>query len=260
MAGLFGLVHGLAFSATLSALDFTGARLALGLFGFNLGVEIMQLRGCGPRTSTAGHPGQHQGLPFPARRSGHAHRARCDRLGARPDGDKHPAGAAADSLGPASAWLRAALWLGAILARVHPALWRSEGPRGPGDSGDVRSAHDVIAGAEPRSTAGTGTLREAGRYGSSVVGWAPSDLRRSDRQHRAALAHHPSPDRIRVGHPAHLPQDGRHPHLRVGRLGREPRAGSDTPRARSRRSHIAKPAVAGAADLSSVLQLLGEDP
>ena len=43
VAGCFGLVHGLAFSETLRALDLTGGRLVLSLLGFNLGIELMQL-------------------------------------------------------------------------------------------------------------------------------------------------------------------------------------------------------------------------
>lgn len=43
VAGGFGLIHGLAFSTTLSALDLTGWRLALSLLGFNVGIELMQL-------------------------------------------------------------------------------------------------------------------------------------------------------------------------------------------------------------------------
>ena len=43
IASLFGLVHGLAFAATLSGLNFDGYTLALSLLGFNLGIESMQL-------------------------------------------------------------------------------------------------------------------------------------------------------------------------------------------------------------------------
>jgi hydrogenase/urease accessory protein HupE len=43
VAGCFGLVHGLAFSATLRELDLSGSRLVLSLLGFNLGIELMQL-------------------------------------------------------------------------------------------------------------------------------------------------------------------------------------------------------------------------
>ena len=43
VAGGFGLVHGLAFSEALRALDLSGAHLVLALLGFNLGIEAMQL-------------------------------------------------------------------------------------------------------------------------------------------------------------------------------------------------------------------------
>lgn len=43
VAGAFGLIHGMAFSMTLSALDLSGGQLALSLLGFNLGIEAMQL-------------------------------------------------------------------------------------------------------------------------------------------------------------------------------------------------------------------------
>jgi hypothetical protein len=43
IAGGFGLIHGLAFSATLTSLDLSGGQLALSLLGFNVGIELMQL-------------------------------------------------------------------------------------------------------------------------------------------------------------------------------------------------------------------------
>jgi HupE / UreJ protein len=43
VAGAFGLVHGLAFASALTGFGFDGASLALSVFGFNLGVEAMQL-------------------------------------------------------------------------------------------------------------------------------------------------------------------------------------------------------------------------
>lgn len=43
VAATFGLVHGLAFSEALRALDLSGSRLVLALLGFNLGIEAMQL-------------------------------------------------------------------------------------------------------------------------------------------------------------------------------------------------------------------------
>lgn len=43
VASAFGLVHGLAFATNLAGLRFDGATLAVGLLGFNLGIEAMQL-------------------------------------------------------------------------------------------------------------------------------------------------------------------------------------------------------------------------
>ncbi|TFD32068.1 HupE/UreJ family protein [Cryobacterium cryoconiti] len=43
VATAFGLVHGLAFSATLTGLHLSGGQLVLSLLGFNLGIELMQL-------------------------------------------------------------------------------------------------------------------------------------------------------------------------------------------------------------------------
>ena len=43
IAAGFGLVHGLAFASTLSAFEFDTSSLVLALFGFNLGIEVMQL-------------------------------------------------------------------------------------------------------------------------------------------------------------------------------------------------------------------------
>lgn len=43
VAGLFGLVHGMAFSTTLTSMDLSGGQLVLSLLGFNLGIELMQL-------------------------------------------------------------------------------------------------------------------------------------------------------------------------------------------------------------------------
>jgi HupE / UreJ protein len=43
IAGGFGLVHGMAFSFTLSHLQLSPGQMAVSLFGFNAGIEIMQL-------------------------------------------------------------------------------------------------------------------------------------------------------------------------------------------------------------------------
>jgi hypothetical protein len=43
IAGAFGLVHGLAFASLLTDLGFESGTLAVGLLGFNLGIEAMQV-------------------------------------------------------------------------------------------------------------------------------------------------------------------------------------------------------------------------
>lgn len=43
IAAGFGLVHGLAFATVLADLNLTGGPLALGILGFNVGIELMQL-------------------------------------------------------------------------------------------------------------------------------------------------------------------------------------------------------------------------
>lgn len=43
IAGMFGLVHGMAFSFTLAALNLSTAQLVVSLVGFNLGIELFQL-------------------------------------------------------------------------------------------------------------------------------------------------------------------------------------------------------------------------
>ena len=43
VAGGFGLVHGMAFSFTLAAMDLSSGELAVSLLGFNLGIEAIQL-------------------------------------------------------------------------------------------------------------------------------------------------------------------------------------------------------------------------
>lgn len=43
IAGGFGLIHGLAFAETLTNLDLSTKQLVLSIFGFNVGIELMQL-------------------------------------------------------------------------------------------------------------------------------------------------------------------------------------------------------------------------
>jgi len=113
VAGLFGLIHGMAFSTTLSDLDLSGSQLALSLLGFNLGIEIMQLvvivlvlpplvilartRAYAPVRLTAA-----------ALTAAAATGWLLDRVGTA-----NPLAVAADSLGVASPWIAAALWIAA---------------------------------------------------------------------------------------------------------------------------------------------------
>ena len=119
VAGAFGLVHGMAFSTTLAALDLTGSRLALSLLGFNLGIELMQLAVVlvvlPPLVVLA-----RTRVYRPLRNAAAVLTAAAaigwllDRVGLTT-----PLGAAADALGPASPWIVVALWLGALLAVVR---------------------------------------------------------------------------------------------------------------------------------------------
>lgn len=43
VAALFGLIHGMAFSNTISSLELDRVQLVLSIFGFNIGIELMQL-------------------------------------------------------------------------------------------------------------------------------------------------------------------------------------------------------------------------
>lgn len=111
VAGIFGLIHGMAFSTTLTELDLSGGQLVLSLLGFNLGIEIMQLAVVAlvlpaliilartriyrpvrislallTATAAAGWLLQRVGLPTAL-------------------------GAAADAIGPASPWILLGLWI-----------------------------------------------------------------------------------------------------------------------------------------------------
>ncbi|PUB32107.1 HupE/UreJ protein [Promicromonospora sp. AC04] len=119
VAGVFGLVHGMAFSTTLSSLDLSGTQLGLSLLGFNLGIEIMQLvvvlivlpplvvlartRAYTPLRITAS-----------AITAVAATGWLLDRIGI-----SNPVGTAADALGAASPWIAVALWVAAIAASLH---------------------------------------------------------------------------------------------------------------------------------------------
>ena len=118
VAGLFGLVHGMAFSTTLSALDLSGGQLALSLLGFNLGIEVMQLAvvlAVLPPLLVLARTRVYRPL-----RNGAAVLTAVAAVGWLFDrvGLPTPLAAAADALGPASPWLVVGLWLAALVALV----------------------------------------------------------------------------------------------------------------------------------------------
>jgi len=150
VAGLFGLVHGMAFSATLSALDLSGEQLALSLLGFNLGIELMQLAVVLvvlPPLVVLARTRAYQPL-----RTGAAVLTAVAALGWLLDrvGLTTPLGSAADVLGPASPWVVLALWLAALLT-----LARSRGlpPAAATDPCAPRAAGPTTAEAQRVSSA-----------------------------------------------------------------------------------------------------------
>jgi len=124
VAGLFGLVHGMAFSTTLSDLDLSGSQLVLSLLGFNLGIEIMQLAVVllvlPPLVVLARTPA------YRYLRDGAALLTALAATGwlLQRLGVDTPLGTAADSVGPATPWVALALWVAAaaVVARRRTGL------------------------------------------------------------------------------------------------------------------------------------------
>jgi len=119
VAGFFGLVHGMAFSTTLSDLDLSGSQLVLSLLGFNLGIEIMQLA-----VVLLVLPPLVVLSRTPACRSLRDGAALLTALAAtgwllQRLGVDTPLGTAADSLAPATPWIALALWVAAAAVVVR---------------------------------------------------------------------------------------------------------------------------------------------
>ena len=119
VAGFFGLIHGMAFSTTLSALNLSGGQLALSLLGFNLGIEVMQLAVVllvlPPLVVLARTPLYH---PLRIVAAGLTALAATGWLLDRV-GFPNALGVAADALGAASPWIAAALWIAALVVLVR---------------------------------------------------------------------------------------------------------------------------------------------
>ena len=115
VAGLFGLVHGLAFAGTLTELDLSGGELVRSLLGFNVGIELMQLAVVvlvlPPLVVLARTPAYPGLRTAAAMLTGVAATGwLLDRLGV-----PTPLATAADALGPASPWLAGLLWLAVVV-------------------------------------------------------------------------------------------------------------------------------------------------
>ena len=123
VAGAFGLVHGLAFSVTLRALDLSGGRLALSLLGFNVGIELMQLLVVAlvlpPLIVLARTPVFGPLRLVAATATGVA---AVGWLVARV-GDANPVAAVADGLAGYAPWLVAALWVVALVSAGRLTDW-----------------------------------------------------------------------------------------------------------------------------------------
>jgi hypothetical protein len=119
VAGLFGLVHGMAFSVTLSQLDLSGRELALSLLGFNVGIELMQMAVVvlvlPPLVAMA------RSASYPTLRVGAAMFTLVAALGWLLDrlGAPNPVAAGADRLVDFGPWLVAALWAATVASLVR---------------------------------------------------------------------------------------------------------------------------------------------
>jgi len=148
IAAGFGLVHGMAFSATLAELDLSGGQLALSLLGFNVGIELMQLAVVAlvlpPLCVLARTPAYR---PLRVVAAGLTAVAAAGWLTARV-GLANPVAAAADGLATVGPWALAVLWAAGVLALVHGRTQR----RPPGPIGVVSSrSTPVAAGSTARS-------------------------------------------------------------------------------------------------------------
>ena len=151
-AGIFGLVHGLAFSATLTELDLTGGQLAVSLLGFNIGIELMQLA-----VVAAVLPPL---IVLARTRIYHPVRAAAAVLAAAAAagwvfdrvGFPNIVADAADSLADVTPYVVAALWIAAVAVAVLLLRGRLVGTAGPDAfrKGEDRRQGRVVRGRAPR--------------------------------------------------------------------------------------------------------------
>ncbi|MFT4263557.1 MAG: HupE/UreJ family protein [Nocardioides sp.] len=149
VAGAFGLVHGLAFSEALRALNLGGVHLVLALLGFNLGIELMQLLVVAlvlPPLVLLARTRHYARLRVAAATLTGA--AAVAWLVARL-GHPNPVATLADGLGELSIPVVAALWLAAAVLRLggrdRPGLRASSRPS-PGPRGGWTRSRRTLAG------------------------------------------------------------------------------------------------------------------
>jgi hypothetical protein len=149
IAAGFGLVHGMAFSATLAELDLSGGQLALSLLGFNVGIELMQLAVVAlvlPPLCVLARTRAYRSLRVIA--AGLTGVAAAGWLAAR-IGFPNPVASAADGLAGMSPWAIVALWSTGAPTLLHMRTRRP--PRALSASGSDRSALTAAeSGAAPR--------------------------------------------------------------------------------------------------------------
>ena len=167
IAAGFGLVHGLAFSQTLSELQLTGGQLVLSLLGFNLGIELMQLAIVAvvlpPLIVLARTPAYRRLRIVAAIVTAIA---AVGWLGARV-GIPNAIADAADSIGSVSPYLVVALWIAAacaLVASLRELSRRRTRPTGAESTDELGQLQEVAAGVvedgdDDRSHRG-GRLRE----------------------------------------------------------------------------------------------------
>ncbi|WP_138758797.1 HupE/UreJ family protein [Modestobacter altitudinis] len=129
VAGVFGLVHGMAFSFTLAELDLSTPQLVVSLLGFNLGIELVQLLVVAVVLPALVLLSPSDAV-YRVVRVGGATTAGIAALGWLLDrlGRPNPVAAAADALGSAGGWVVVGLWVAALATTARRARTPSTAP------------------------------------------------------------------------------------------------------------------------------------
>jgi len=180
VAGLFGLVHGMAFSLTLAELQLSTAQLVISLLGFNLGIELVQLLVVAVTLPAlvllAGADPVYRVV-----RTGGAVLAGVAALGwllARV-GWGNPVATAADALGAHGGWAVAALWAAAAATVVRrrqsgPVEQATTGHSGALVARRARTPGTVSRPSDPAGSRDTGPVPGRCHAAPSDAGWVTS--------------------------------------------------------------------------------------